>query len=33
MPAGTSTISSLDMGGNFLNWIVIKIFQLFTGSL
>ena len=21
MPAGTSTISSLDMGGNFLNWI------------
>lgn len=33
MPEGTSTISSLDMGGNFLNWIVIKIFQLFTGSL
>lgn len=33
MPAGTSTISSLDMGGNFLNWIVIKIFQLFTGTL
>ncbi len=33
MPQGTSTISSLDMGGNFLNWIVIKIFQLFTGSL
>ncbi|WP_026887072.1 PTS galactitol transporter subunit IIC [Clostridium beijerinckii] len=33
MPAGTSTISSLDIGGNFLNWIVIKIFQLFTGSL
>ena len=30
MPEGTSTISSLDMGGNFLNWIVIKIFQLFT---
>jgi PTS system galactitol-specific IIC component len=28
MPEGTSTISSLDMGGNFLNWIVIKIFQL-----
>ncbi|EHJ00786.1 MULTISPECIES: PTS galactitol transporter subunit IIC [unclassified Clostridium] len=33
MPQGTSTISSLDMGGNFLNWIVIKIFQLFTGTL
>jgi galactitol PTS system EIIC component len=33
MPKGTSTISSLDMGGNFLNWIVIKIFQLFTGHL
>ena len=33
MPPGTSTISSLDMGGNFLNWIVIKIFQLFTGTL
>jgi PTS system galactitol-specific IIC component len=33
MPKGTSTISSLDMGGNFLNWIVIKIFQLFTGGL
>jgi len=28
MPEGTATISSLDMGGNFLNWIVIKIFQL-----
>ncbi|MFU0784467.1 MAG: PTS galactitol transporter subunit IIC [Thermoanaerobacterium thermosaccharolyticum] len=28
MPNGTSTISSLDLGGNFLNWIVVKIFQL-----
>jgi len=30
MPEGASTISSLDMGGNFLNWIIIKIFQLFA---
>lgn len=30
MPEGASTISSLDMGGNFLNWIIIKIFQLFS---
>ncbi len=28
MPANTTMISSLDLGGNFLNWIVIKIFQL-----
>lgn len=33
MPKGTTMISSLDLGGNFLNWIVIKIFQLFTGAL
>ncbi len=33
MPKGTTMISSLDLGGNFLNWIVIKIFQLFTGTL
>lgn len=33
MPEGATMISSLDLGGNFLNWIVIKIFQLFTGSL
>ncbi|OOM14376.1 PTS galactitol transporter subunit IIC [Clostridium saccharobutylicum] len=32
MPDGASTISSLDMGGNFLNWIVIKIFQVLTGN-
>lgn len=29
MPANTTEISSLDLGGNFLNWIVIKIFQFF----
>lgn len=29
IPEGTSLISSLDFGGNFLNWIVVKIFQLF----
>ena len=28
MPENTTMISSLDLGGNFLNWIVIKIFQL-----
>jgi PTS system galactitol-specific IIC component len=33
MPKGTTMISSLDLGGNFLNWIIIKIFQLFTGNL
>lgn len=33
MPKGTSMISSLDLGGNFLNWIIIKAFQLFTGKL
>ncbi|WP_338433344.1 PTS transporter subunit IIC [Clostridium tyrobutyricum] len=27
MPKGTSNISSLDLGGNFLNWIIVKIFQ------
>lgn len=27
MPENTTMISSLDLGGNFLNWIVIKIFQ------
>lgn len=27
IPKGTSLISSLDMGGNLLNWLVIKIFQ------
>ncbi|SFC49888.1 PTS galactitol transporter subunit IIC [Clostridium uliginosum] len=30
MPDGASTISSLDMGGNFLNWIIIKVFQLLS---
>ena len=29
MPANTTMISSLDLGGNFLNWAVIKIFQFF----
>lgn len=28
IPKGTSLISSLDFGGNFLNWIVVKIFQI-----
>ncbi|WP_196593138.1 PTS galactitol transporter subunit IIC [Pectinatus sottacetonis] len=27
MPQNTTMISSLDLGGNFLNWIIIKIFQ------
>lgn len=29
IPKGTSLVSSLDFGGNFLNWIVVKIFQIF----
>ena len=29
MPANTTMISSLDLGGNFLNWAVIKVFQFF----
>ncbi|MBU3180300.1 PTS galactitol transporter subunit IIC [Clostridium psychrophilum] len=33
MPKGTTMISSLDLGGNFLNWIIIKVFQLFTGGV
>lgn len=28
MPKGTTMISSLDLGGNFLNWIIIKAFQV-----
>ncbi|VBB08944.1 phosphotransferase system sugar-specific permease component [Lucifera butyrica] len=32
MPKGTTMISSLDLGGNFLNWLVIKVFQVFTGT-
>ncbi|WP_035293878.1 PTS galactitol transporter subunit IIC [Clostridium sp. KNHs214] len=31
IPKGTTLVSSLDMGGNFLNWIVIKIFQVIGG--
>lgn len=39
IPEGTSMISSLDEGGNFLNWAIIKLFQsswgwlIFLGSL
>lgn len=29
MPENTTMISSLDLGGNFLNWAVIKVFQFF----
>lgn len=29
MPENATMISSLDLGGNFLNWAVIKIFQIF----
>ncbi|TCW39503.1 PTS system galactitol-specific IIC component [Thermohydrogenium kirishiense] len=29
IPKGTSMISNLDTGGNLLNWLIIKIFQLF----
>ncbi|MBU3186271.1 PTS galactitol transporter subunit IIC [Clostridium estertheticum] len=32
MPKGTTMISSLDLGGNFLNWIIVKVFQVFTGG-
>lgn len=33
IPKGTTMISSLDLGGNFLNWIIVKALQLFTGQL
>lgn len=31
IPKGTSLISSLDEGGNLLNWLIIKIFQVSWG--
>lgn len=31
IPAGTSMISSLDEGGNLLNWLIIKMFQVSWG--
>ncbi|MDY0404632.1 PTS galactitol transporter subunit IIC [Virgibacillus sp. 179-BFC.A HS] len=30
MPKGTAHISSIDQGGNILNWIIFKIFSLFN---
>lgn len=32
-PEGASQLSSLDMGGNFLNWIILKFAQLVSGIL
>ena len=30
MPEGTSLVSSLDQGGNFINYVVYKIFAIFN---
>ena len=30
MPKGSSQISSIDQGGNILNWIIYKFFNLFN---
>ena len=32
-PEGASQLSSLDMGGNFLNWVILKFAQLVSGIL
>ncbi|HFH9838288.1 TPA: PTS galactitol transporter subunit IIC [Streptococcus suis] len=32
-PAGATQVSSLDMGGNVLNWLILKLSQLFAGTL
>lgn len=31
-PEGASQVTSLDMGGNFLNWAILKLSQLFAGA-
>jgi PTS system galactitol-specific IIC component len=32
-PAGSAQVSSLDMGGNFLNWILLKFSELVKGFI
>ncbi|WP_159722551.1 PTS galactitol transporter subunit IIC [Enterococcus sp. CSURQ0835] len=32
-PKGATMVSTLDMGGNFLNWVILKFSQLFAGVL
>ena len=29
-PAGAAKVSSLDMGGNFLNWILLKLAEVWN---
>lgn len=31
-PEGATRVSSLDMGGNVLNWLILKLSQLFAGA-
>ena len=32
-PKGATQVSTLDMGGNFLNWVILKFSQLVSGIL